>query len=140
MVGTVRTLDAEMREKIEQRIRRTVQGIAESAGATAEVFLSKGLPVTFNDPDLTQRMIATLERVAEPGMAREIPPVTGAEDFSYYQQEIPGMYFFLGIIPDSIPLERAAPNHSPYFFADEAALPIGVRALANLAVDYLAGR
>lgn len=140
MVGTVRTLDAEMREKIEQRIRRTVQGIAESAGATAEVFLSKGLPVTFNDPDLTQRMIATLERVAEPGMARETPPVTGAEDFSYYQQEIPGMYFFLGIIPDSIPLERAAPIHSPYFFADEAALPVGVRALANLAVDYLAGR
>ena len=140
MVGTVRTLDAEMKEKIEQRIRRTVQGIAESAGATAEVFLSQGLPVTINDPDLTQRMIATLERVAEPGMAREIPPVTGAEDFSYYQQEIPGMYFFLGVIPDSIPLERAAPNHSPYFFADEAALPIGVRALANLTVDYLTGR
>jgi len=140
MVGTVRTLDAEMREKIEQRIRRTVQGIAESAGATAEVFLSEGLPVTFNDPDLTQRMIATLERVAEPGMARETPPVTGAEDFSYYQQEIPGMYFFLGVIPDSIPLDRAAPNHSPYFFADEAALPIGVRALANLTVDYLTGR
>jgi amidohydrolase len=137
MVGTVRTLDTEMQEKIEQRIRRTVQGIAESAGATAEVYLSEGLPVTYNDPELTGRMVATLERVAGPGMARETPPATGAEDFSYFQQEIPGMYFFLGVIPDSIPLDQAAPNHSPYFFADEAALPIGVRALANLTVDYL---
>jgi len=137
MVGTVRTLNTEMREKIEQRIRRTVQGIAESAGATAEVYLSEGLPVTFNDPELTRGMIPTLERVAGPGRAMEIPPATGAEDFSYFQQEIPGMYFFLGVIPDSIPLDQAAPNHSPYFFADEAALPIGVRALANLTVDYL---
>jgi amidohydrolase len=137
MVGTVRTLDSEMQEKIEQRIRRTVQGIAESAGATAEVYLSEGLPVTYNDPELTGRMVATLERVAGPGMAMETPPATGAEDFSYFQQEIPGMYFFLGVIPDSIPLDQAAPNHSPYFFADEAALPIGVRALANLTVDYL---
>ena len=137
MVGTVRTLDAGMQEKIEQRIRRTVQGIAESAGATAEVYLSEGLPVTYNDPDLTQEMVSTLDRVAGPGMIAEVPPITGAEDFSYYQQEVPGMFFFLGVIPDSIPLDRAAPNHSPYFFADEAALPIGVRALANLTVDYL---
>jgi len=139
MVGTVRTLDAKMQTQIEERIRRTVKGIAESAGATASVSLSQGLPITYNDPDLTRRMVPTLERVAGPGMASEVPPSTGAEDFSYYEQEIPGLYFFLGVIPDSIPLERAAPNHSPYFFADEAALPVGVRALANVAVDYLAG-
>jgi amidohydrolase len=139
MVGTVRTLDMEMQARVGERIRRTARGIAESAGASAEVFLFGGAPVTYNDPDLTRRMAPTLKRVAGPGMAAEVPPVTGSEDFSFYQQEIPGLFFFLGVIPDSIPLERAAPNHSPYFFADEAALPVGVRAMANLVVDYLAG-
>jgi amidohydrolase len=139
MVGTVRTLDEEMREKIEEGIHRVVTGIAESAGASAEVSLTRPMPVTYNDPELTRRMVATLERVAGPRGAAEVPPSTGAEDFSYYEQEIPGLFFFLGVIPDTIPLDRAAPNHSPYFFADEAALPVGVRSLANLAVDFLAG-
>jgi len=139
MVGTVRTLDPEMREKVQDGIRRTAEGIASSAGATADVRLTSPLPVTYNDPELTHRMVGTLERVAGPGMASEVPPITGSEDFSYYEQEVPGLFFFLGVIPDSIPLEKAASNHSPYFFADESALPIGVRALANLAVDFLAG-
>jgi amidohydrolase len=139
MIGTVRTLDLDMRRDVEERIRRVVAGIAESAGAEAEVFLSAGGAITFNDPDLTQRMVGTLERVAGPGMATEVPPSTGAEDFSYYQLEVPGLFFFLGVIPDSIPLDEAAPNHSPYFFADEGALPVGVRALSNLAVDFMAG-
>jgi amidohydrolase len=139
MVGTVRTLDSDMKVRIEERIRRTVSGIAESAGAKAEVFLSAGGAVTYNDPALTRRMGPTLERVAGPGWAIEVPPITGAEDFAAYQEEIPGLFFFLGVIPDSIPLTEAAPNHSPYFFADEAALPLGVRSLAHLVVDYLAG-
>ena len=140
MVGTVRTLDLDMQAQISDAIKRTAEGIAESAGATAEVFLSRGGAITYNDPDLTRQMVATLERVAGPGMVEEVPAITGAEDFSVYQQEIPGLFFFLGVIPDSIPLAEAAPNHSPYFFADEAALPVGVRALANLAVDFLGGR
>jgi amidohydrolase len=139
MVGTVRTLDPEMQTRIEDRIRRTAEGIAEAGGATAEVYLSEGLPITYNDPDLTRKMIPTLERVAGPGNALPRPPSTGAEDFSVFQREIPGLYFFLGVIPDSIPLEEAYPNHSPYFYADEAALPLGVRALSHLAVDYLTG-
>ncbi len=139
MLGTVRTLDPGMQTRIEERIRRTVAGIAESAGAEAEVFLSEGVPVTYNDPELTQRMTPTLERVAGPGKAVPTPPTTGAEDFSYFQQEIPGLFFFLGVIPEDIPLDQVYPNHSPYFFADEAALPLGVRALANLVVDYMGG-
>lgn len=137
MVGTVRSLDSEMQREIEEDIRRTVEGVARSAGAEATVELTRGGPITFNDPELTGRMAETLHRVAGPGMAGEIPPTTGGEDFAVYQQEIPGLFFFLGVIPDSIPLNQAAPNHSPYFFADEAALPVGVRALANLAVDFL---
>jgi amidohydrolase len=140
MVGTVRTLDVEMQTRIEERIRRAVAGITQAAGATAEVYLSEGLPITFNDPDLTRKMAPTLERVAGPGKASPRPPSTGAEDFSYFQQEIPGLYFFLGVIPDSIPLEESYSNHSPYFFADEAALPLGVRALSHLVVDFLAGQ
>jgi amidohydrolase len=140
MVGTVRTLDPGHKTLIEERIRRTVAGVAESAGATAEVFLSQGGLVVNNDPGLTRRMAPTLERVVEPGMAIEMPPITGGEDFAAYQQVIPGLFFFLGVIPDSIPLTEAAPNHSPYFFADETALPIGVSAMANLVVDYLANQ
>jgi amidohydrolase len=139
MVGTVRTLDPEMQSRIEDRIRKTAEGIAEAGGGSAEVFISRGLPITYNDPELTRRMVPTLERVAGPGNARVRAPSTGAEDFSVFQQEIPGLYFFLGVIPDSIPLDEAYPNHSPYFFADEAALPLGVRALSHLVVDYLSG-
>jgi amidohydrolase len=140
MVGTVRTLDPDMQIRIEDRIRATAEGIAEAGGGSAEVFLSQGLPITYNDPDLTRMMVPTLERVAGPGNALPRPPSTGAEDFSVFQQEVPGLYFFLGVIPDSIPLEEAYPNHSPYFFADETALPLGVRALSHLVVDYLANQ
>jgi amidohydrolase len=138
MVGTIRTLDPDMQGKIEERIRRTVQGIAESAGATAEVFISGGLPITYNDPDLTRRMAPTLVRVAPGGDASVRTPSTGAEDFSYYQQEIPGLFFFLGGVPEGVAPEDAAPHHSPYFFFDEGALPVGVRALSHLVVDYMA--
>jgi amidohydrolase len=139
MVGTVRTLDSDHKTLIEERIRRTVEGIAQSAGATAHVSLSRGGIVTYNDPELTRRMVPTLERVAGPGLAMEIPPITGGEDFAAYQQVIPGLFFFLGVVPDTIPLEEAPPNHSPYFFADEAALPLGVRAMAHLVLDFLTG-
>jgi amidohydrolase len=139
MVGTVRSLDREMQDRIGEGIRRTVEGVAGSAGAEATIQLTPGGPITFNDPALMDRMAPTLRRVAGPGMSGEIPPITGGEDFAAYQEVVPGIFFFLGVIPDSIPLEKAAPNHSPYFFADEAALPIGVRAMANMAVDFLAG-
>jgi amidohydrolase len=137
MVGTIRTLDPDMQTRIEERIRRTVAGIAESAGATAEVYISGGLPITYNDPDLVRRMAPTLARVAAGGDAAERTPSTGAEDFSYYQQEIPGLFFFLGGVPEGVAPEDAAPHHSPYFFFDEGGLPVGVRALSHLVVDYM---
>jgi amidohydrolase len=139
LVGTVRTLDPGMKVEVEGRIRRIAEGIAASAGARAEVDLAPGVPVTYNDPELTRRMVPTLERVAGRERVREMSAGTAAEDFSFFQQEIPGLYFTLGVIPDSIPLAEAAPVHSPYFFADEAALPVGVRAMANLVLDFLGG-
>lgn len=139
LVGTVRTLDPEMQLEIHERIRRTAEGIAAAAGATAEVTIDRNNPVTFNDPDLTGRMAPTLRRVAGDGRAYEVPPSTTAEDFSRYQQRIPGLFAFLGVAdPEADPM-TVAPNHSPLFNPHEGALPLGVRLLANLAVDWLQG-
>ena len=135
MVGTIRTFDAATREDIHARIRRTAEQIAASAGATAEVDIELGYPVTSNDEALTRAMLPTLERVVGRGLV-ESPRVTGAEDFSYFQREIPGMFFFLGVAADDP--ELVHPNHSPRFHADERALPIGVTAMTALVLDYLA--
>jgi amidohydrolase len=139
MVGTIRTLDPQHHKDIHMRIRRTVEKIAESAGATASVTITPSYPVTHNDPALTERMVPTLRRTARDGKAAVLAPVTGAEDFSYFQQKIPGLYFFLGVTPDGTDPATAAKNHSPLFFADEKALPVGVRALTQLTLDYMAG-
>jgi amidohydrolase len=136
MVGTIRTLDPEMRTDVHDRVRRTAEHIAASQGATVEVVINLGYPVTFNDPDLTAWAVPTLQRVA-PDRAVERPAVLGAEDFSYYAQETPGLFLWLGIVPEGRDPATAPSNHSPLFFADEGALPVGVRALAHLAVDYL---
>jgi len=138
--GTVRTFDEGMRADVKERIRRTVEHIARSAGATAAVdFGSANAPVTSNDSALTERALPTLRRVAGQRNVLLSALSMPSEDFAYYQQRVPGMFFFLGVAPDGQDARTVAPNHSPYFFADEGALPVGVRALANLAVDYLMG-
>ena len=138
MQGTVRTFDPAVRVDIQERIRRTAESIAQSAGATASVdFGTDANPITYNDPALTERMLPTLRRVAGADRVTVAPLWTPSEDFARYQQRIPGMYFFLGVLPEGRDPATAPRNHSPYFFTDEAALPVGVRALANLAVDYL---
>jgi amidohydrolase len=137
--GTIRALSPENRRRAHEAVRRTAEGIAASAGATAEVYILYGYPVTVNDPDLTARMVPTLRRVAGAERVVESHAKTTAEDFSYFAQEAPGLYFSLGVTPVDVDPATAPKNHSPYFFADEAALMVGVRSLANLAVDYLEG-
>jgi amidohydrolase len=139
LTGTVRTFDPAMQRDVRERIVRTAAGIAEASGATATVeFAERSNPVTWNDPDLTRRMLPTLERAAAAGFDPAVPPTTTAEDFSLFQQQVPGVFFFLGVVPEGTDPAQVAPNHSPRFFIDESALVTGVRALANLAVDYLA--
>ena len=133
--GTIRTFLPEVRRDIERRIRHTVEHIATSAGATAEVEIDYGYPVTVNDPELTMQMLPTLERVSD--SVKQTAKITGAEDFSYFANEVPGLFIFLGVAPPDADLATVPRNHSPYFFADEAALLTGVRALASLAVDYM---
>lgn len=137
LAGTIRTFDEAVREDVHERLRRTATSIAEAAGATAEVTVDRGYPVTANDPALTRWLVPTLERVAGADRVHERAAVFGAEDFSFYQREVPGVYLFLGIVPAGTDPERAPPNHSPRFFADEGALELGVRALAQVTVDYL---
>ncbi len=133
--GTIRTFLPEVRRDIERRIRHTVEHIATSAGATAEVEIDYGYPVTVNDPELTMQMVPSLERVTD--SVKQTAKITGAEDFSYFANEVPGLFIFLGVAPPDADLATVPRNHSPYFFADEAALLTGVRALASLAVDYM---
>lgn len=136
MIGTLRTFDADTRQQIHERVERTAKQIASSAGASAEVDINLGYPVTYNDPELTRKMSDTLQRVAGENFT-EANLITGAEDFSYYANEVPGMFFFLGIAADDP--EMVYPNHSPYFYADESALPVGVQAMTALALDFLEG-
>jgi amidohydrolase len=137
MLGTIRTFDTAMRNDIHQRMRRTAESIAQSAGATALVVIDTTTAVTYNDPALTERIVPTLRAVAGANHLVVGAPSTTAEDFSRYQQRIPGVFFFLGITPPGTDPAKVAPNHSPRFFVDEAALPTGVRVMAHLAVDYL---
>jgi amidohydrolase len=136
MLGTMRTFDEKMRTDIQERIRTIVEHVARSAGATGEVVFDNPYPVTFNDLALTERVLPTLRAVAGESNVFLTQKITGYEDFSYYQQHIPGFFYFLGITPPGT--VRPAPNHSPRFFVDESGLLLGVRSLARLAVDYLA--
>jgi metal-dependent amidase/aminoacylase/carboxypeptidase family protein len=114
--------------------------IAEGNGATAEVEFGLGYPVTVNDAELTSRTLPTLRRVAGNEQVSVARLQTPAEDFSYYQQKIPGLFLFLGIVPLGQNPAAAPANRSPFFTVDESALPVGTRALTALAVDYLSDR
>lgn len=139
LAGTIRTFDEGVRKDIQRRLQDIATKTAEAAGGSAVVTYNVGYPVTVNDPALTARMAPTLARVAGADRVR-VGPLTGtAEDFSYYQQNVPGMFFFLGVTPPDQDPATVPQNHSPLFFADESALPVGVKALTNLTLDYMFG-
>lgn len=138
MLGTLRNFDNSVRDEMIARIERTVEHVAASFGATATFEIESSTPVTWNDPDLVERMLPTLRRSsAVPVIERR--PIMAAEDFSFFQKEIPGFYFFLGVNPDGVSEADAYSNHSPKFQVNDAALPTGVRTLVNVAMDYLEG-
>jgi amidohydrolase len=137
MIGTVRTLDEGMRTLIHERIKREAEGIAQAGGATATVTITRGYDVTQNDPSLTEKMMPTLRRVVGSQMVSAGTPSSAGEDFSRFAQKAPGLFISLGVTPASIDWRTAAVNHSPLFQADDSALPIGVRLMAGMAVDYM---
>lgn len=137
MIGTIRSLDAKMRDEIHARIRRTAESIATSGGATANVTIASGYPITFNDAALTERSLPSLRGAAGAKNVRLVNAVLGAEDFSFFQQKAPGLFFWIGTRPANQTPEEAASNHSPLFYIDESGLGLGVRSMAYVAVDYL---
>ena len=95
------------------------------------------MPVTYNHAELTSQLRPTLEAIYGSENVSQPPPITGAEDFSFFQEQVPGFFFFIGGRPSDVPAKMAIPNHSPFFYVDEGALPLGVHAMSRLAMDYL---
>jgi amidohydrolase len=135
--GTIRALSPAVQKQIWAAVRRIATNIAESAGATADVSIEPYVPVTTNDPALTARMLPTLQAVAGPANVREIKPVTGGEDFSFYQEQVPGLFLFVGGMAKGQDPAAAADHHTAGFRIDESGLTLGVKTLATLAADYL---
>ncbi|CAD2224240.1 Thermostable carboxypeptidase 1 [Pseudoalteromonas sp. 3J6] len=137
LIGTIRTFDQTMRADIKKRLAKTAELVAESAGAKADVHIDHGYPVTVNNVALTQKMTPTLARIAGADNIITTDLITGAEDFSYYALETPGLFYFLGVTPKDQNAKTAPSNHSPQFYVDESALQLGVESLSQLVVDYL---
>lgn len=135
LIGTIRTLDADMKATILKRMSEMVPKIAEAYGASATIEFQNNTAITYNDPELTNKMLPTLQNVAGKDKVELVKATTGGEDFSFFQEEIPGFYFFLGgQTPGST---EAAPHHTPDFFIDESGMLLGVKVMSQLTLDYL---
>lgn len=135
MIGTVRTLDAGMRELIIRRMTEMTEGLAKAYGGSATIEFQSNTAITYNDPALTEKMLPTLQNVAGESNVELVKATTGGEDFSYFQEEVPGLYFFLGgMTPGNT---KAYPHHTPDFVIDDDGLLLGVKVMSQLAIDYL---
>lgn len=137
MAGTIRTLDEDMQQKIHEKIKLTATKIAESAGATAEVVIVNKTPVTYNDVALTEKMVSSLEKAAGVENVVRINAVTGAEDFAFFQQKIPGFFFFVGAMPPDQDPNKVPAHHTPDFMIDERGMLTGLKAMLNVTLDYM---
>ncbi len=139
MMGTIRTLSSDDEKMFIDRIKMVVTKTAESAAATADVQIpfSNHYPVTFNDLALTAKMLPSLQKTAGMDNVKLKPPVTGAEDFSFFEEKVPGLFFFLGGMPKGGDPKTAPSHHTPDFYIDESGLTLGVKALTNLTLDYM---
>ena len=137
MEGTIRTLDAGMRERLFERFNEVVKNTAESNGAEAILTINEGYPITYNDPELTAMMDDTFMEVAgAENVDNAIDAVTGAEDFSFFQEKVPGLYFFIGGMPRGMNPADAAPHHTPDFYVDDEGLLTGIRLMSRMVTDY----
>lgn len=135
MIGTIRTLDYDMQKLINTRMKEMVPTIAKAYKAEATIQIQKGLPITFNDKELTKKAVPTLQKMAGAENVKEIKAITGAEDFSFFQKEVPGFYFFLG--GKALDDENPYPHHTPDFKIDESGMLLGVKTMTQLALDFL---
>lgn len=139
MLGTIRALSLQDEKMIIERIKTIATKTAEASGATVEIqipYLSH-YPVTYNDPALTAKMLPTLQRVVGTDNAVLVPAETGAEDFSFFAEKVPGLFIFLGGAPRGTDIRNAPSHHTPDFFLDESSFIIGVKAMTSLVTDYM---
>ena len=137
MTGTLRTMSQERREFMKHGVEEITRDVAHGMGTEAKVdWMPNGYPITVNNPALTEQMLPTLARVAGPDRVRLGPPLMATEDFSYFAQQAPGLFFWVGITPPEQDPKRAAPNHSPFFKVDETGLLLGLRGMLHLVADY----
>lgn len=135
IIGTLRTLDSEMQATIHKRMKEMVPAIAKAYRAEATITIDPGYPITYNDPALTAQMLPSFEKAAGKDKVAEIKAITGAEDFSFFQKEVPGVYFFLG--GKAPGTTEAYPHHTPDFYIDESGLLLGVETFVQMTFDYL---
>ncbi|TNE56560.1 MAG: amidohydrolase [Bacteroidetes bacterium] len=138
LTGTIRTLDTAMRRQIHERIIRTAEKIAESAGAQADVRIENKTPITYNDPALTAQVLPSLLAAAGAENVIERKPMTGAEDFGFFAERIPSFYFFLGGMPPGLSPEQTGAHHTPDFYVDDSGMQLGVRTFCYIVLDYFA--
>lgn len=137
MVGTVRTLDEDMKQLILRRMNELVPQIAAAYGGSATVNISETAALTYNDPALTQTAVKSLKKALGEDQVVEMRAVTGAEDFSAFQEKVPGFYFYLGGLIQGNTHEEAPSHHTPEFLVDDAGLIYGVKAMVQLSLDFL---
>lgn len=137
LIGTVRTLDPDMRAMIERRMKEMSETIAKAYGGEATISFRNQTSITFNDPDLTDKMLPSLQKVAGIKNVQIMKATTGGEDFSYFQEEVPGIYFFLGGMSPDEKSKGSFPHHTPDFMIDESGMLLGVKAFTQLTLDYL---
>lgn len=137
LIGTIRTLDKEMQADIHRRMQLTASNIAEAWGATIDLTIDEGYPVTYNDPGLTAKMLPTLERTLGKENVILGKAITGAEDFSFFAEKVPGLFLFLGGMPKGQDPNTAAPHHTPDFYIEDSSMKYGVEVLCNLTLDYM---
>ncbi|MEL0302069.1 MAG: amidohydrolase, partial [Flavobacteriaceae bacterium] len=137
MIGTIRTLDEDMKQTIIKRMHEMVPQIAEAFGGSAEVSIVESAALTYNDPALTQDAVKSLEKALGKDNVQLMQAVTGAEDFSAFQEKVPGFYFFLGGLKKGNKPENAPSHHTPKFVVDDSGLIHGVKAMVQLSLDFL---
>ena len=137
MTGTIRTLNKEMQDEIHRKIQLTATKIAESAGATAEVAIDRKTLVTYNDPKLMMKILPSLKKSAGDENVTEMDAVTGAEDFSFFGDKVPAVFFYLGGMQKGMDPAKAFPHHTPDFVVDDSGMKTGIKAFCTVVLDYL---
>ena len=137
MLGTIRTLDAQMRKTVLKRLEEIVYSISKANNAKAKITYMVSYPITYNDTDLYNKMLPTLKRVNGEENVNFMDAITGAEDFSFFQEKVPGMYFFIGGAKKGTDPNLAAPHHTPDFYVDDSAMVTGLKSMTSLTLDYL---